>query len=395
MKPQVRLDYEKLATSYRENLLTILRGFTVEPDSEFLETWVPDQDDAGSIIGLVEAAENGGLDELTIFIGQGSLRALDLPALKLAAGRYGRVQTAASGDGLELQVVLTGGAANPEPIAAPVVASAKPASVASDLGSRRPAPAVRLTRQDDGVLPAGYARALEAAASSFSHEGALGAQPGAELLEATITGATLAVLVDPSDHRVKAARHHGGGSDQRRKLLDLLCRGVEGRPAQEAVDHAVVRLEHSLRGGLDTRSNPGIVLPKNVSSAFGELQDFLDRVLREYRQRQSLKTTKNFYDPAPSSQWQSMSDAERVAQIQATIDGHPRGKGLQVIRVEGLQRFVLGVADAAYAGVSGPQLLELEAHVKRQVEPTLYFEMQPRVDDNKLRRLNDKGATKS
>lgn len=393
MKTDVRIDLDKLVHSYRENLLTVLRGFSVEPELEFLEAWVPEQDDAGSIIGLVEAARQGGLEKLTVVVSSASRSNLDLDALTAALAPFGSVDSVASGDGLELAVLFSGNAA-----AAPARPSSEAPAARSAPVTEKAVERVRSsdadTRSDDGVLPDGYGRALDEQVREFKYEGPLGSTALGERLEAASGSATLRVLIDPSQHRITVARHQGGGSKQQRKLLELLCRGLEGVPVQEGYDHAVVRLEHLLRRGVEARPRPGIVLPNNVSSAFKELQDLVSAIVRDYRTRQGLTTTANFYHPEPSPSWQALSDEEKMARIQAVIAGHPAGQDLRVVRVEGLQRFVLASSSAA-GEITGVQLLQLESHVKRNIESTLYFEMQPRVDENKLRRLIDKGAATS
>ena len=57
--------------------------------------------------------------------------------------------------------------------------------------------------------------------------------------------------------------------------------------------------------------------------------------------------------------------------------------------LEGLQRVII-----EFDGVSKEDfsLFKLERHVKAAVEPMLHLLLRPRLDQNKLRRLNDKSV---
>jgi hypothetical protein len=96
------IDYEALVATYEENLVTVLRGF--RPAVGFLETWVPDADAFRSLLSVVEAAEQAGVPEISLLLGQATLAELDLQALERSAARIGRVRVSPSAEGLLFSV---------------------------------------------------------------------------------------------------------------------------------------------------------------------------------------------------------------------------------------------------------------------------------------------------
>src|SRR3989338_4243077 len=106
MDRRCEVDYERLAEEYKESLTTVLRGF--KAGAEFLETWVPDEDDLQSILNILEAAEVDGLGKISVYIGSDTLRNLDLRKLAEFAAKVGAVKIEANGEGINLNVSFTG-----------------------------------------------------------------------------------------------------------------------------------------------------------------------------------------------------------------------------------------------------------------------------------------------
>ena len=69
------ISYEDLVSSYSNNLEIQTRGFST--GFSWMESWVPDDDLLCSLINLVEAAQIGGMDELSLRIKSQTLG--DLP----------------------------------------------------------------------------------------------------------------------------------------------------------------------------------------------------------------------------------------------------------------------------------------------------------------------------
>lgn len=96
------IDYESLVLSYSDSLTTVLRGF--RPALSFLETWVPDEDPARSVLNLVEVAQAAGLSRVTLFIGPDTTRKLDLSRLMQIVGVLGTPVARRERDGLLLTI---------------------------------------------------------------------------------------------------------------------------------------------------------------------------------------------------------------------------------------------------------------------------------------------------
>ena len=100
------IDYESLVLGYSDSLTTVLRGF--RPALGFLETWVPDEDPAKSVLNLVEVAEGAGRSQVTVFLGPDTVRNLDLPRLLRMVAALGKPDARPERGGLLLTISSLG-----------------------------------------------------------------------------------------------------------------------------------------------------------------------------------------------------------------------------------------------------------------------------------------------
>ena len=241
-----------------------------------------------------------------------------------------------------------------------------------------------------GLLPRDYALVLQKLITNFSHEGRPPLEEDLELISNSEQGVDLIALVDRRNHHIKKAGFAGQLPTEQRRLAELLCRTIEGKPIQDASDHALIDMEYALFGRERRRGAGGIVMPENVSSAFELPARLIRGLMRGYRARTGYQEIRNYHDAAASPQWRRLAEGDRIAQIQQAIDEHPAGGKVKVVRLEGLQRFIVEFDDSVPAATSC--LLNLEKWVKDKVEPTLQLYLQPQPDQNKLRRLNDRSV---
>ena len=351
MKSSARVDYERLVSSYWENLNTVLRGFNPAEGYEFLETWVPDEDNERSLLGIVEAAKDAGLGEVLVYIGSKTLQTLDISRLEKLAADFGIVRTQASVAGVDLDISF----------------------------------GKRYAGLD--IHPS-YRNNLHDALESCTHEGVLKQTTGFELVQASHQSITLMALVDSSDRTVKEASFHGSVTDVQRGLLEVMCAIMEGKPIQECNDHAVIRLEYHLRDHSQPAPMPGIVTPQNADPAFALPLHLVRNLLGCYRKKTGYQDTENFYDQPASAGWRALSREERLARVRTAIENHPAGRGVQVLGFEVVNRVIVDF-DGSIGDTKQEKLMELEFHLKQIVESTLQLYLQPEVDQNKIRRIKE------
>ena len=389
MPTSIKVNYEDLVNAYWKNLTTVLRGFNVGPGLEFLATWVPEDDVQRSLLSVFEAAQDAGIESITLTIGADTLRKIDPGETCRQAEASGNVRIEYKGAQLELSLTFVhptsktirdGDAFETSP-SAPTFRSAGMAR--TNKHSARENAKCNV----GGSLPPEYIASLNKAVNTFPHERKLAPEPEFELVSCSESGVELIALV-ARNHSIKYISFQTEVSDDRRHLLELLCQLIEGRPIQDASDHAAMYLEYRLRGRNGHRHLPGIVMPENVAAAFHLPVRLVRGLLETYRGRTGYQQTQNFYDAPPSLQWRRLSEHDRINMIQKAINDHPEGQGIQVVRLEGLQRFIIECI--GNSSRTGSSLLNLEKHVKVSVEPTLHLYLKPRVDQNKLRRLNEK-----
>ena len=73
------LKYEELISNYMATLKTELRHFS--PGQSFLDMWVPDCDDANSILNLVESASMHPVDCFSLEVSEETLKRVDMDKL--------------------------------------------------------------------------------------------------------------------------------------------------------------------------------------------------------------------------------------------------------------------------------------------------------------------------
>ncbi len=86
------INYEQLVAGYWERLATILREFRPADDCEFLEAWVPDDDDHRSIADIVEAAKTAGMPGIKLCLGANTVQKLNLNRLRTMLAWYGKLE---------------------------------------------------------------------------------------------------------------------------------------------------------------------------------------------------------------------------------------------------------------------------------------------------------------
>ena len=62
----VFIDYDKLIEDYWHGLNTKLRGFTASDEEDFLEAWVPEENDLHNILNILNEALQHDIKKITI-----------------------------------------------------------------------------------------------------------------------------------------------------------------------------------------------------------------------------------------------------------------------------------------------------------------------------------------
>jgi hypothetical protein len=381
----VSIDYEALAAGYARRLTSVLRNFK-SSGHRFLETWVPEQDALRSILGILEAAQDNAVPRISVHIGSATLSRVDLPELKRQAGRFGNITLETRDQGIMLDVALSGAAV--DRLVADVVPPAEP--VAPPRLSR--AVATPFARPADAPVPRRgqsnpiYAAGLRRAAASPVHERGPASAERLVAVQASRDGVTLSVLVDPGCHFVRQASYSGVSGAEARGLFETLCRLLENRPILECRDHAAIRLEHELRDHSLPRPVPGILMPENADPMFALPARLVRDLFAAYCQKTGLAESNNQYDPPVSDRWNALSLEQRIGWLQEAADCHLAGQGVTILRMDSPKRVVLAVKKEASASASPSQLMALEDHLQRSVEPTLQVSVEPKVDQSRFRR---------
>jgi hypothetical protein len=374
------IDYDELVDAYRRSLTSVLRGFRAGDHREpFLETWVPDEDDARSVAGIFEAASAAGVERLALRFGAQTAARLGSDALRAIGARFGACVVSREGDAAIATVTFDGTAVGRDATASRVAAAPR-------LRERSRAPSPPLPPVSERA--ARYDAAL-AALGPFTHEGAAKAA-GTTRLAVDHAGATLELLVDGAGIIV-AARHRGGDRDVA-SVLEALCRVVESLPLREAADHGAARLELALRGRDGARVVPGIVSPDNADPRLGACARSLRALAAEHACTGGAIEASNTFVPPLVARWAAASPADRESAARDALAAAARELALAPNDVAlaappGDARVLLAF-DPAVPAADRPRLLfDLERALKRRLDDGITVYLEEMADKNRIRRL--------
>ena len=234
--------------------------------------------------------------------------------------------------------------------------------------------------------------ALHAVAAKLAYAGPLDARGGTRY-EVSNPEATLAVSVGPAPSwTILAARHAGARSDTLQRLLDVLCRTVEGLPLREAADHGAIHALELLRQAGPSIAIRGIVTVRSAGSGFLMCETLIRGVLHEHERHAGALPIENFWNPPLSDAWRRKDTAQRLAALKPIVDEFRATAGLGendlwLARIERVARIIVGFG-AAIGHDQKPILLrKLESAIRRKTGDRLELYMEEMKDDNTIRRL--------
>ncbi len=93
--------------------------------------------------------------------------------------------------------------------------------------------------------------------------------------------------------------------------------------------------------------------------------------------------------PLPSSTWRQLSDAERLKFVMDTLHRGPTALDENVVIAAANQdgQILVSLAESMPAGKRGTLLLDIEATLKKTIDPGLVVWLEPLGDRNSLRNL--------
>jgi hypothetical protein len=358
LNAMIPLNYERLVADFSYDLLNNLRNHGTSEDC--LETWVPDEDPVKSILNMVEAAHSADSQEIAVVVTRDTLPESRVPELCALLASLGHVEVKDAGSAWILTVGHMRGW--------------------DAFGHAAPA------------LRAG----LQSLFARLDHEGP--ARDSSGEMRAEEDGVSITLLPDCGDPpRVTGARHGGGRSPAERAVLEAVCRRIEGLPLDEAADHGVLRALHDVLDPAADGPVAGILRPEIADPAFGLATRLIREIERSFWARTQAPRPANFFEMPVSERWSGLSDAERIAGLNAVCGSLAGTCGLaagqlQAVRIEpdllGRHVRVTLAFDAAVPADVKPDLIrEAERRIKRQLDPALYVLHEPLKDGNAIRRL--------
>jgi NifU-like protein involved in Fe-S cluster formation len=347
------LDYDKLVDAYSANLDVTLRGF--RPAEEMLDTWVPDEDPVRSLTSLVEAAQLCGSDAVAIRVSNKTLDGHSSDSLKEKLGSLGEVAMASETDAIVLTI-----------------------SNLQDTATFRSVRPIYQQKLRDRFVNLRFQRALKVEGNQIP-------------LRAAEDHFSLECAVQTDKHVISDAVFESKSRGPMMAALDCLCEILVGLPIQEARDHAVIKLEFSLRDPKQPHPVSGIVLPHNADPLFRLPSRLINRIFEDYKTSTQYQPSPNFYDPGPKPSWAALSPADREQRVTAAIVSHGAPLGLHNGEVKVVEcKFPYAVTirfdDELAISTKRKIAFDVERLVREHCDPRLEVFCEEKKDMSKLRR---------
>jgi NifU-like protein involved in Fe-S cluster formation len=357
MSAEKILDYDQLVEAYHVNLDATLRGFRAA--EEMLDTWVPDEDPVRSLTNLVEAAQLCGGDSVSVRVGNKTLDGHSSELLKEKLASLGEVAMAREKESVTFTILN-----------------------------------LQETASFRSVRPI-YQQKLRARFANLKFKRPLKASENQVPQRAVEGHFSLQWVVQPDKHIITDAVFDGPPHGPTQAALDCLCEILVGLPVQEARDHAVVRLEYSLRDPHHRHAISGIVLPQNADPMFRLPSILVNRLFNDYQTSTGYREAMNFYDPGPRASWSALSPAEREQRVTAALSAHAATFGIAAEDVHIVEcKFPYAVTvrfeDRLTIPAKRKQALLIERLVREQCDPRLEVFCEEKKDLSKLRRMIEK-----
>ena len=352
------LEFDELIDSFEKNLAVNLRGFSLK--ESFLDGWVPEADNNGSIVGLVEAAQLNGKQRLTLKISPKTRPTIDISYLEEQIKPFGGCQINEKEGWLELGFDIN----------AEVDEKLVPQDT-EDPGFRSP------YRLKLGSL-------VDVWNFRFDKE-----IKGANVYTGSTGETTFFLKVDPKKDRVVAVSYQNASCPEEKVLLEMLCGAVEGLPPQEAADHGVLKVEYRLRDE-DCPVN-GIVIPEFVDRIFERPQILIRECVDSFKRDQGIAGHQNDYDLQVDPVWAALDPAQQSDKITDVMLEFLRTQGLKteislVSIVEGF-RLTLSFSDATPMTKVPRLLRQLEKEFHHKIDPRIEVFLDEKKDQSLARRL--------
>ena len=351
------LDYDQLVETYSANLDVTLRGF--RPAEEMLDTWVPDEDPIRSLSNLVEAAQLCGSDSIAVRVSNKTLNGHSADSLSEKLAGLGEVTLTQEKNAMVLAIQ-----------------------------------ALQQTAAFRSVRSI-YQQKLRARTAHILLKRSLKVQDNQIPLRAADGEFSLAWAVLTDQHVIADAVFDGPARGPMGAALDCLCEILAGLPVQEARDHAVIRLEFSLRDSRQSHPIAGIVLPQNADPIFRLPARLVNRLFADYQTSTGYRPVMNFFDPGPKAAWAALLPAEREQRVTTVLESNHARLGLEhgdVQVVECKLPYAVTVRFGDRLGIPAKRgiALSLERLVREKCDPRLEVFCEEKKDLSKLRRQIEK-----
>lgn len=386
--PIPTLDYDELYASYQKGLVETLRGFG--PEESYLSLWVPDEIPWKGIWNLFDAAASESQKQLRVRVRSHQPQGLDLQALTARLSCFGTPTVKRENKHVCIEILDLRPASSKE--AKRLLAELNHTipqrnnTLATPESSRAIAPA--------DPIDCPYQDTMQAMALACAHEhSAPSPSPETLLLSGNQEMGLIWLSVDRQRQTVIGCGHQHAPTQNAKGLLETFCRLAQGRPLREVLDHGTECTELQLRKSRQARPCAGVVLPNNAHPLISQMHKLVKSMRSQCTVfEDSWSTSYNEYDEGVSPEWAAHSSSTRVRLIEAVFSEfkalHANDiQALNLVRIDGEVRLHVSLTSSAASDHVSALVARLEETIRDRLDPRLELFLEPKRDQNKLRRL--------
>jgi len=381
----MEIEFDKLISDYNSDLLTKLRSFNDE--LEYTKYWVPGSNKVSSLINLVDALYETSIFSFDVIINKEDTELIN-QILKLDK-QIGTIQEHEQNSKIKFKFIL-----KPEQyklykqktISSVVEKREKKYQVVYNLKQKKNS----LDISND-YLPALQNKKFLKFKNKNEYNKNLG-----DLYQTIVFEDKNLYLVIDKTNIIKDSFHDCDQPRPETILIDILCSQLIEKHIQEASEHMIIYLEHSLRPKDLEKKSKGIILPRSAGGLFDHLNDCLRKIYQQFKQNRNFKEDINKIYFGLSKEWIKLSLNEKNNKIQKLLIDQilPELKlSLDDIKFEKIEfetRVVMSFSEKFKKQNQGKNnyFIKVENLLKSKIDKRLELFTLERMDKNKLRLTN-------
>ncbi len=379
----MEIDFDKLLENYNSELVTKLRGFNDEHD--YLQYWVPGSDKVRSLLNLIDAIYETGTINFSVLLSKKDEYIIN--EIKKISNNIGKAEVSQNKNTFKILISLDKSKYKLFSKEQTIVKKKyiqKNSSITTELKDER---------KDYDIF-----KDYEANLSSYKLVSNYNKKPIDEsvFFEFVNKNKKLFIKINKDTQKVVESWHDFNQIDNQAIVVDKFCQIILNKTIQEASEHGIIYLEHSLRPLGIRQKIKGIILPKKAGGIFFDLHQCINKIYIKIKEKFHFNDVinKEYFDL--SENWlkntyeQKLNKLRKVLSEKIIPSLQLKQNDIIIEAIEIDTKIVIKTSDDFLKKNSGKKnyLIIIEDLFKQFVDKRLELFTIEKKDDNRLRHIN-------